>query len=555
MERQSQNASSISTGHSSLPRHSRRSGATVPPLPSYSTTGPSYSTTGPIISPGVYGESFTPVAPRSTPSRSRGPQPIIPTIPRFPTITPLQIRSPRDTTAIEVNGQVLNREAIPPILSNIVPAPPTVIVPAPPTIDAPPAVPALPPPVPTPMTPDTPSQVSEPVTQPVIPFTSNPPRPSRDVPETPEPSETSEPPISQSVAPPELVPDEEPEEEEITPDEEEQETTPVSSTETVSQSTPSSQPAPSQSSMRSSLDYDSMSLEEQAVHRTDFRVKFGLLAGTFPNYQVPQNLDSLSLHEIEAMYERYVRHIYVCRSRDKYKIFLIIGCTAMEWFITKMLGLNASGYTMAQIRGLSNYDRLLIQLGERNYSTAESEWSLEVQILFMMGANAVIFVIANMVAGSLGEGVTSIVMQAISALMIGDTNIQPPMPPQTPQYVPPSPGTPYQAAPPNQVPAGPSPFPQPPPSIGGFDIMSMAGSLIRSLQQQPAPTTQAPPQAQQPQHIPQSQHIPVSSSYMPPVAPYTSQAAHPPTSNHAPPPPTSNHAPPTGVRSRPPYLD
>ena len=66
-------------------------------------------------------------------------------------------------------------------------------------------------------------------------------------------------------------------------------------------------------------------------------------------------------------YELYVRQIYVDGNAYTYQRYLIIAFLAIEYVGTKIMGLNMSGFTMAQMYNMSSYDRLLIELGERNY--------------------------------------------------------------------------------------------------------------------------------------------------------------------------------------------
>lgn len=221
-------------------------------------------------------------------------------------------------------------------------------------------------------------------------------------------------------------------------------------------------------------DYTSMSTELQAQHRADFRTKFGILRGAWPNYHIPDFSDSMSLAEIHAQYDIYVRHIHISQEVDQYKVYLVIMWLIIELFCTK-IGLNIGGYTVAQMRSMNKYERLLIELGETSYkasggpAAAQSSWSPEIRILFMALVNAVTFIIIKMLASYIGEGMATTIVDALSSYVSG---------------TPPQPGTmlfggPSQtpgastAAPP----AGPSALPNIGGAFGGIDIASLIGNL------------------------------------------------------------------------------
>lgn len=171
--------------------------------------------------------------------------------------------------------------------------------------------------------------------------------------------------------------------------------------------------------------YDSMSLEEQAQHRANFINKFGILRSSWPNYDIPIITDNMSLKQIHAQYDVYIRHIHISKDMDNYKIYLVIVWLIVELFCTK-IGLNVAGYTTSQMKSMNKYEKLLIELGETNYKstvaangTVQSEWPIEIRILFMTLTNAVVFIIIKMLANSIGEGVATNIVDGIFSYLSG----------------------------------------------------------------------------------------------------------------------------------------
>ena len=55
---------------------------------------------------------------------------------------------------------------------------------------------------------------------------------------------------------------------------------------------------------------------------------------------------------------------------------------------------------MMQISSMDRYDRLLIELGEKNYSTYGSSWPVEIRILLLALFNAALLIGVNMLTAS-----------------------------------------------------------------------------------------------------------------------------------------------------------
>lgn len=138
-------------------------------------------------------------------------------------------------------------------------------------------------------------------------------------------------------------------------------------------------------------DYNSMTPIEQAQWREEFRVKFGLLRSAFRDFSIPAIDPQEPLEMVHARYERYIRHIHISGAADSYRNYLILMFLVIELLATQVLGLPCNGYTMAQMRSMSKYEQLLIQLGEKWYVPGGSDWPVEYRIIFLALFNALVF--------------------------------------------------------------------------------------------------------------------------------------------------------------------
>ncbi|CAH6420951.1 Hypothetical protein HVR_LOCUS1330 [uncultured virus] len=235
--------------------------------------------------------------------------------------------------------------------------------------------------------------------------------------------------------------------------------------------------------------YAAMSLEEQAQHRANFRTRFGILRNAWPNYHIPDVPDNVPLEQVHAQYDIYVRHIHISQDVDQYKVYLVIMWLLIELFCTK-IGLNIGGYTVAQMRSMNKYERLLIELGETNYKTsggaaaAQSSWPIEIRIFFMALVNAVTFIIIKMLAGYIGEGMATTIVDGLSSYLSGT-------PPQPGQVLFGGPSQAASGATPQNGAPGPGPMPQMGGPFGGIDVASLLGNLGSMFIRGQAPTAAA----------------------------------------------------------------
>ncbi len=180
------------------------------------------------------------------------------------------------------------------------------------------------------------------------------------------------------------------------------------------------------SSIRSKIPkYSEMTQEEQNRCRETFRNRFNILRDTWKTLDIPKIKDSMSLEEIHETYEVYIKNIHVGQSTDKYKVYMVIMWLFIEYGCIQ-IGLNVSGYTMSQMKSMSKYERLLIELGEKNYKyspvgDANSDWPVEFNILFMALANAAIFIIIKMLCEkiNMGDGIANTIIETMSSYLSG----------------------------------------------------------------------------------------------------------------------------------------
>jgi len=64
-----------------------------------------------------------------------------------------------------------------------------------------------------------------------------------------------------------------------------------------------------------------------------------------------------------------------------------------------------SGFTKHQILNMSSYDKLLIELGEKSYVPGDSDWPVEIRLLFLIVVNAAFFLGGKLLQKKTGSNI------------------------------------------------------------------------------------------------------------------------------------------------------
>ncbi len=146
--------------------------------------------------------------------------------------------------------------------------------------------------------------------------------------------------------------------------------------------------------------------EKERKRKADLLFKFMVLKRQYPNVEIPDFTDHSDLITMERVYEQVIRRVSLDSSVETYKQYLVGGFIILEWISTNWVGINMSGFSNSQKGVMNKYDRLLLELGEKNYSSLESRFPVEVRLLFLILFNAGMFYIQkNLFTGGGGDGV------------------------------------------------------------------------------------------------------------------------------------------------------
>lgn len=159
--------------------------------------------------------------------------------------------------------------------------------------------------------------------------------------------------------------------------------------------------------------------EKERQDHADLLFKFMVLKRQYPNVEIPEFSEHSDINTMRRVYEQVIRRVNLDSSVESYKQYLLGGFMVLEWVATNWLNIDLSGFTQQQARASNRYDRLLIELGEKNYSSKGSRFPVEVRLIFLIIFNAGLFYVQKMIFGGGGGGT-----DMMSALFGGVTGNQ-----------------------------------------------------------------------------------------------------------------------------------
>lgn len=171
--------------------------------------------------------------------------------------------------------------------------------------------------------------------------------------------------------------------------------------------------------------------ESDEDKKRELLFKFELLKKSYKGKDIPDYNIHTDYNTLNRGYEITLKRLTIDNNVDNYKTYLIGGFMLVEFIFGKYLKFDMQGFTSEQIKNISSYDKLLVELGEKSYVPEDQQWPVEVRLLCLILFNAALFIASKMILKNTGDNLFNM----INTMTKNATKSEPKRKMKSPQFI------------------------------------------------------------------------------------------------------------------------
>ena len=158
---------------------------------------------------------------------------------------------------------------------------------------------------------------------------------------------------------------------------------------------------------KEAIDVGDLSENDTEDLKREYIFKFELLKKSFMNANIPEFTIHSDLQSMKKTYESTLRMLTLDRTVDQYKQYLTYGFGMVEFLLGSVFNFDMAGFSAQQQINMSQYEYLLVELGEKSYVPTGSKYPVEVRLLFMIILNTAFFLVTKIVLRKTGVNLST----------------------------------------------------------------------------------------------------------------------------------------------------
>lgn len=148
--------------------------------------------------------------------------------------------------------------------------------------------------------------------------------------------------------------------------------------------------------------------EKQAYEVQEMLWRFRILKKSYPTAKVPDYNEHSDLKMMKMTYDRIIRELQLDESVESYKSYLIIAWWGMEKLCVHYIGIDMTGFAKQQMKQMTKYEKMLVELGQRKYSSWGSNLPVEVRLILFSIFQMAVFFIGKLISSNFGATLGSL---------------------------------------------------------------------------------------------------------------------------------------------------
>jgi hypothetical protein len=148
--------------------------------------------------------------------------------------------------------------------------------------------------------------------------------------------------------------------------------------------------------------------EKDIQRKRDLLYKFKILKRQYTNGFVPEVNEFMDLHDLEREYDSVTRQLRLDDQVENYKKYLMMGFWGLEMVLKTFLKFqDIEGFASQQIAGINQYEKILLEIGEKHSVSVSSQWPPELRLAGIVLMNAAVFLGSKMLFKGGSSGMMS----------------------------------------------------------------------------------------------------------------------------------------------------
>jgi len=160
--------------------------------------------------------------------------------------------------------------------------------------------------------------------------------------------------------------------------------------------------------------YEHHSIEQEDELKRELLYKYDILRRSYRHLDIPEFSMHSDYRNMNRTYESTLRRISLDSNVENYKNYMIVAFMVLEYVLGTWFKFDMAGFTQQQILNMTQYERLLIELGEKSYVPTEKQWPVEIRLLGLVLLNTVIFLIAKIMIKKTGTNLFGLLQTTLS---------------------------------------------------------------------------------------------------------------------------------------------